>query len=125
MKKLLVTFLLTILSFVTYSQSGVGYVNYTSYKTHNGTGTTNQYPQFAGNATQFDFLLNTTNSNTTITHTGEVTLATMCNGSTGTPHWGGDFMQLNLSFGLFQLKPEVIDLALIQMMLVTYRWTEQ
>ena len=43
MKKLLVTFLLTILSFITYSQSGVGYVNYTSYKTHNGNGVTNQY----------------------------------------------------------------------------------
>jgi len=98
MKKLLVTLLLIILSFVTYSQSGVGYVNYTSYKTHNGTGTTNQYPQFAGNATQFDFLLNTTNSNTTITHTGEVTLATMCNGSTQTPHWASDFYAIKFEF---------------------------
>jgi hypothetical protein len=98
MKKLLVTFLLTILSFITYSQSGVGYVNYTSYKTHNGNGSTNQYPQFANNATEFDFLLNTANSNTTITHTGEVTLATMCNGSTGTPHWGGDFYAIKFEF---------------------------
>lgn len=98
MRKLLVTFLLTILSFVTYSQSGVGYVNYTSYKTHNGTGITNQYPQFAGNATQFDFLLNTANSNTTITHTGEVTLATMCNGSTQTPHWASDFYAIKFEF---------------------------
>jgi len=98
MKKLLVTFLLTILSFVTYSQSGVGYVNYTSYKTHNGTGVTNQYLQFPYTAAEFDNILNTANSNTTITHTGEVTLATMCNGSTGTPHWGGDFYAIKFEF---------------------------
>jgi len=98
MKKLLVTFLLTILSFITYSQSGVGYVNYTSYKTHNGNGSTNQYTQFGGNAAEFDAILNTANSNTTITHTGEVTLATMCNGSTGTPHWGGDFYAIKFEF---------------------------
>jgi len=98
MKKLLVTFLLTILSFVTYSQSGVGYVNYTSYKTHNGTGVTNQYLQFPYTAAEFDNILNTANSNTTITSTGEVTLATMCNGSTGTPHWGGDFYAIKFEF---------------------------
>lgn len=98
MKKLLVTFLLTILSFITYSQSGVGYVNYTSYKTHNGNGVTNQYAAFPNTAAEFDNMLNTANSNTTITHTGEVTLATMCNGSTGTPHWGGDFYAIKFEF---------------------------
>mgnify|MGYP000294504581 CR=1 FL=1 len=98
MKKLLVTFLLTILSFVTYSQSGVGYVNYTSYKTHNGNGSTNQYPAFANTAAEFDNMLNTANSNTTITHTGEVPLATMCNGSTQTPKWGGDFYAIKFEF---------------------------
>lgn len=98
MKKLLVTFLLTILSFITYSQSGVGYVNYTSYKTHNGNGSTTQYGPFANNATEFDFLLNTANSHTTITHTGQVTLATMCNGSTGTPHWSSDFYAIKFEF---------------------------
>jgi hypothetical protein len=98
MKKLLVTFLLTILSFITYSQSGVGYVNYTSYKTHNGTASLNQYGQFPNTAAEFDNMLNTANSNTTITHTGEVTLATMCNGSTGTPHWGGDLYAIKFEF---------------------------
>ena len=98
MKKLLVTFLLTIVSFITYSQSGVGYVNYTSYKTHNGTGVTNQYTQFANTAAEFDAILNTANSNTTITHTGEVPLATMCNGSTQTPKWGGDFYAIKFEF---------------------------
>ena len=48
MKKLLVTFLLTILSFVTYSQSGVGYLNYTVYNIiSNGAGA------YANNATDF------------------------------------------------------------------------
>ena len=97
MRKILVTLLLLI-SFVTYSQTGVGYVNYTSYKTHNGNGSVSQYTQFANNAAGFDAILNTANSNTTITSTGEVTLATMCNGSTGTPHWGGDFYAIKFEF---------------------------
>ena len=48
MKKLFVTLFLTILSFVTYSQSGVGYLNYTVYNIiSNGAG------QYANNATDF------------------------------------------------------------------------
>ena len=98
MKKLLVTFLLTILSIITYSQSGVGYVNYTSYKTHNGNGSTSQYLQFPYTAAEFDAILNTANSNTTITHTGEVPLNIMCDGSIQTPHWGGDFYAIKFEF---------------------------
>jgi len=97
MRKLLVTLLLFITS-VAYSQSGVGYVNYTSYKTHNGTAALNQYGQFANTAAEFDNMLNTANSNTTITHTGEVTLAIMCDGSTQTPHWGGDLYAIKFEF---------------------------
>jgi hypothetical protein len=97
MRKLLVTLLLLI-SFVTYSQTGVGYVNYTSYKTHNGNGVTNQYSAHPSNAAEFDAILNTTNSNTTITHTGEVALSIMCDGATQTPHWGGDFYAIKFEF---------------------------
>ena len=97
MKKL-VTILLLLISMITYSQSGVGYVNYTSYKTHNGNGLTNQYLQFPYTAAEFNNILNTANSNTTITHTGEVTLATMCNGSTGVPHWNSDFYAIKFEF---------------------------
>ena len=97
MRKLLVTLLLLI-SFVTYSQTGVGYVNYTSYKTHNGNGVTNQYSAHPSNAAEFDAILNTTNSNTTITHTGEVALNIMCDGSIQTPHWGGDFYAIKFEF---------------------------
>ena len=98
MKKILVTFLISLIASISLAQSGVGYVNYTSYKTHNGTGVINQYTQFPNTAAEFDILLNTANSNTTITHTGEVTLATMCNGSTATPHWGGDFYAIKFEF---------------------------
>ena len=97
MRKLLVTLLLLI-SFVTYSQTGVGYVNYTSYKTHNGNGVTNQYSAHPSNAAEFDAILNTTNSNTTITHTGEVALSIMCDGATQTPHLGGDFYAIKFEF---------------------------
>jgi hypothetical protein len=55
MKKLLVTFLLTILSFVTYSQSGVGYLNYTVYNIiSNGAG------QYAYNSAGFVNMFDTT-----------------------------------------------------------------
>ena len=98
MRKLLVILLLLFITSVAYSQSGVGYVNYTSYKTHNGTGVTNQYNAHPSNATEFDAILNTTNSNTTITHTGEVALNIMCDGSTQTPHWGGDLYAIKFEF---------------------------
>jgi hypothetical protein len=97
MRKLLTILFLFIFS-ITYSQSGVGYVNYTSYKTHNGNGNTSQYNNYPNTAAEFDNILNTANSNTTITHTGEVTLATMCNGSTATPHWGGDWYAIKFEF---------------------------
>ena len=55
MKKLLVTFILTILSFITYSQSGVGYLNYTVYNIiSNGAGA------YANNATDFVNMFDTT-----------------------------------------------------------------
>jgi len=97
MKKL-VTFLILLIYNVSLAQSGWGYVNYTSYKTHAGNGSTNQYAQFPYIAAEFDNMLNTSNSNTTITHTGEVTLATMCDGSTGVPHWASDYYAIKFEF---------------------------
>ncbi len=57
MKKLLVTFLLTILSFVTYSQSGVGYLNYTIYNIY----TNNPQIPYANSATDFVNMFNIAN----------------------------------------------------------------
>ena len=94
MKKLLVILLL-ILSFnISSAQSGWGYVNYTSYKTHAGYGATNQYAAFPYTRAEFDNMLNTANSNTTITHTGETALSNVYNGSSPyVPHWGGDYYE--------------------------------
>ena len=98
MKKLIVAFLILLIANISSAQTGWGYVNYTSYKLFNGNGSQNQYAAFPYSATEFDNMLNTENTNTTITHTGEVTLATMCNGSTGTPHWGGDYYAIKFEF---------------------------
>lgn len=98
MKKLLIV----ILSFLTYNissaQSGWGYVNYISYKTHAGNGSTNQYTQFANDAAGFDAMFNTLNSNTTITHSGEVTLTAMASGSTTVPRWSSDYFGHKFEF---------------------------
>lgn len=91
MKKLLVIFLLILLSNISSAQTGWGYVNYTSYKTHAGYGAQNQYAAFPYTKAEFDNMLNTANSNTTITHTGEAPFLWVYNGSTQTPHWGGDY----------------------------------
>ena len=98
MKKIVTILLALLLTNISSAQSGWGYVNYTSYKTHAGNGSQNQYQAFPYTAAEFDNMLNTANSNTTITHTGEVTLATMCNGSTGTPHWGSDYYAIKFEF---------------------------
>lgn len=98
MKKILIIFSLLLIYNISSAQTGWGYVNYTSYKTHNGTGATNQYGAFPNNATEFDNMLNTANSNTTITHTGEVPISYMYNGSLQTPHWASDYYAIKFDF---------------------------
>jgi hypothetical protein len=98
MKRFVTILLAFLLTNVSLAQSGWGYVNYTSYKTHNGNGSITQYPYHANTAAEFDNMLNTANSNTTITHTGEVALNIMCDGSIQTPHWGGDFYAIKFEF---------------------------
>jgi len=98
MKKLVIFFLLLLIANISSAQTGWGYVNYTSYKTHNGTGATNQYGAFANTAAEFDNLLNTANSNTTITHTGEVPISYLYSGSTQTPHWNADYYAIKFDF---------------------------
>ena len=98
MKRFVTILLAFLLTNVSLAQSGWGYVNYTSYKTHNGNGSLNQYSQFPNTAAEFDNMLNTANSNTTITHTGEVALSIMCDGSTQTPHWASDLYAIKFEF---------------------------
>ena len=98
MKKLVIFFLLLLTYNISSAQTGWGYVNYTSYKTHNGNGSTTQYQAFPYSAAEFDNMLNTANSNTTITHTGEVPISYVYNGSVQTPHWSGDFYAIKFDF---------------------------
>jgi hypothetical protein len=98
MKKLVISLLLIFLYNISSAQSGWGYVNYTSYKTHAGTGSTSQYPQFANTAADFVTMFNTANSNTTIFSTGQVTLAAMADGSSTVPKWGSDYFGYKFEF---------------------------
>ena len=98
MKKLLVIFLLILVSNISSAQSGWGYVNYTSYKTHNGNGSQNQYGAFANTAEDFDAMFNTSNSNTTISHTGETAIVNLYNGSSAVPKWNSDYFGYKFEF---------------------------
>ena len=98
MKKLLVIFLILLISNISSAQSGWGYVNYTSYKTHNGNGDQSQYNAFANTAADFDKMFNTANSNTTISHTGETAIANLYNGSSAVPRWNNDFFGYKFEF---------------------------
>lgn len=98
MKKLVIFLLLSLVYNISSAQSGWGYVNYTSYKTHNGTGDQSQYNAFANNAAGFDAMFNTANSNTTITHTGETQIVNLYNGSSQVPRWNNDFFGYKFEF---------------------------
>lgn len=98
MKKLFVIFLSILLSNISSAQSGWGYVNYTSYKTHNGNGSQNQYSAFANDAAGFDAMFNTANSNTTIYATGQTQIVNLYNGSLAVPRWSGDFYGYKFEF---------------------------
>ena len=98
MKKLLVIFLLILVSNISSAQTGWGYVNYTSYKTHGGVGSQTQYNAFANNAAGFDVMFNTENSNTTITNTGEAPISYLYNGSLQVPHWNTDYFAFKFEF---------------------------
>lgn len=98
MRKIIIGFILVLISNISSAQSGWGYVNYTSYKLFNGTGIQNQYAAFPYSAAEFDNMLNTANSNTTIYKTGEVPISYVFNGSVQTPHWNGDYYAIKFDF---------------------------
>lgn len=98
MKKIVTILLAILLTNITSAQTGWGYVNYTSYKTHNGNGDQSQYNAFANNAAGFDAMFNTANSNTTITHTGETAIVNLYNGSSVVPRWNSDYFGYKFEF---------------------------
>ena len=78
MKKFIFILISTLLVCkVGYSQTGEGYINYKSYKTHYGTGASSTlsgvtYSGGAGSTAEFDAMVDTNQPGTTLTHTGEV-----------------------------------------------------
>ena len=75
MKKLL--FILLLLPTLVFGQSGEGYINYKSYKTHYGNGSSSTYNgvSYSGGANstvEFNAMVDTNQPGTTLTHSGEV-----------------------------------------------------
>lgn len=75
MKKLL--YILLFLPTLVFGQSGEGYINYKSYKTHYGNGSSSTYNGVtynggANSTAEFDAMVDTNQPGTTLTHTGEV-----------------------------------------------------
>lgn len=99
--------LLTILilfPIITFGQT----LNVKVFRTHNGNGSTNQYPNFANNRSQMDMMTSTTYSNTTLWWSGVMnattclnftTWTTMANAGASIPN-NGDFYAVEVS-GIF------------------------
>ena len=98
MKKLI--YILLLLPTLVFGQSGEGYINYKSYKTHYGTGASSTlsgvtYSGGVGSTAEFDAMVDTNQPGTTLTHTGEVSPY----GSTGLngghpPRYGSSFFAI-------------------------------
>ena len=83
-----------------FGQTGEGYINYKSYKTHYGTGSSSTYNgvSYSGGANstaEFDAMVDTNQPGTTLTHSGEVSPY----GSTGfdsghPPRWGNSYFAI-------------------------------
>ena len=102
MKKFILNLIFILLvSIWGYSQTGQGYLNYISYKTHNGNGSTNQYPSITDITADFTNLLDISNSNTTITHQGTWLASNSFNTNQRPPRWSGDFYAFRIT-GYFQ-----------------------
>ena len=102
MKKFILTIVYTLLvCSLGYSQTGQGYLNYISYKTHNGNGSTTQYPGIPSTTEQFTNLLDISNSNTTITHQGTWLASNSFNTNQRPPKWSSDYYAYRIT-GYFQ-----------------------
>lgn len=95
MKKLL--YILLLLPTIVFGQSGEGYINYKSYKTHYGNGSSSTYNGVtygggANSTAEFDAMVDTNQPGTTLYASGEVPPY----GTTGlrggsAPRWGNDY----------------------------------
>ena len=89
------------------SQSGEGYINYKSYKTHNGNGSNSTfdgytYSGLANSVTELEAMLDTNYSGTTLTHSGETEAYSSAGFIDGrAPHWSSSYYAV-LHYGWFQ-----------------------
>jgi hypothetical protein len=98
MKKLI--YILLLLPTLVFGQSGEGYINYKSYKTHYGTGASSTlsgvtYSGGANSTAEFDAMVDTNQPGTTLTNSGEVSPfgGTGLNGG-HPPKWGGSYFAI-------------------------------
>jgi hypothetical protein len=95
MKKLL--YILLLLPTFVFGQSGEGYINYKSYKTHYGSGSSSTYNGVtygggANSTAEFDAMVDTNQPGTTLTHSGEVSPFGSTGLQGGLPsRWGNDY----------------------------------
>jgi hypothetical protein len=95
MKKLL--YILLLLPTLVFGQSGEGYINYKSYKTHYGNGSSSTYNGVsygggANSSAEFDAMVDTNQPGTTLTHSGEVSPYGTSGLNSGTaPRWSGNY----------------------------------
>ena len=86
-----------LLPTIVFGQSGEGYINYKSYKTHYGSGSSSTYNgvSYSGGANstaEFDAMVDTNQPGTTLTHSGEVSPFGSTGLQGGLPsRWGNDF----------------------------------
>ena len=105
MKKLL--YILLLLPTLVFGQSGDGYVNYKSYKTHYGNGYSSTYNGYtysglADNATELQAMLDVNHPGTSLTHEGEAVANSSEGLKGGRPsRWGNDFYAV-YHYGWFQ-----------------------
>ena len=97
MKKFLLILLLFLLPTTFLGQSGEGYINYKSYKTHYGNGSSSTYNGVsynggAGSTAEFDAMVDTNQPGTTLTHSGEVLpYGTSSLAGGWAPRWANDY----------------------------------
>ena len=105
MKKLL--YILLLLPTLVFGQSGDGYVNYKSYKTHYGNGNSSTYNGYtysglAGDATELQAMLDVNHPGTSLTHEGEVLANSTGGFQSGRPsRWANDYYGV-YHYGWFQ-----------------------
>ena len=96
-----------LLPTLVFGQSGDGYVNYKSYKTHYGNGNSSTYNGYtysglAGDATELEAMLDVNHPGTSLTHEGEAVANSFSGLKGGKPsRWANDFYAV-YHYGWFQ-----------------------